>query len=91
MIGTAFSLRANQSSPVELQAYRSCSCCRLDNLRKIVPHSERANTAAFLEEVYNYVEAMQKRVLELEQAQKAKLVQVGAPVKTSLTKKMLLI
>ena len=55
-------------------------CCRLDNLRKIVPHSERANTAAFLEEVYNYVEAMQKRVLDLEQAQKTKLVQVAPPL-----------
>ena len=34
----------------------------------MVPHSERANTAAFLEEVIKYVEAMQARVTELETA-----------------------
>lgn len=39
---------------------------RLDALRKIVPHTERANTAAFLEDVVRYVQRLQHRVLELE-------------------------
>ena len=40
--------------------------CRLDNLRKVVPHAERANTASFLEETRQYVLALQARVRELE-------------------------
>eukprot|EP00192_Tetraselmis_astigmatica_P020515 CAMPEP_0117665248 /NCGR_PEP_ID=MMETSP0804-20121206/9704_1 /TAXON_ID=1074897 /ORGANISM="Tetraselmis astigmatica, Strain CCMP880" /LENGTH=207 /DNA_ID=CAMNT_0005472639 /DNA_START=253 /DNA_END=876 /DNA_ORIENTATION=+ len=39
---------------------------RLDRLRTIVPHADRANTAAFLEEVINYIQSLQKRVLELD-------------------------
>ncbi|GAB4817113.1 hypothetical protein N2152v2_004159 [Parachlorella kessleri] len=39
---------------------------RLEALRRVVPHSERANTANFLEEVLAYVEHLQQRVAELE-------------------------
>eukprot|EP00191_Tetraselmis_sp_GSL018_P004757 CAMPEP_0177603902 /NCGR_PEP_ID=MMETSP0419_2-20121207/15795_1 /TAXON_ID=582737 /ORGANISM="Tetraselmis sp., Strain GSL018" /LENGTH=219 /DNA_ID=CAMNT_0019097775 /DNA_START=209 /DNA_END=868 /DNA_ORIENTATION=+ len=39
---------------------------RLERLRKIVPHAERANTAAFLEEVINYITSLQQKLLELE-------------------------
>jgi len=39
---------------------------RLDALRTIVPHTERANTAVFLEDVVRYVQRVQHRVLELE-------------------------
>jgi hypothetical protein len=38
----------------------------LDALRKIVPHTERANTALFLEDVVKYVQRLQTRVAELE-------------------------
>lgn len=41
-------------------------CCRLDTLRKVVPHRDRANTAAFLEEVISYVVGLKKRVADLE-------------------------
>jgi hypothetical protein len=41
---------------------------RLDALRAITPHSERSNTATFLEEARAYVESLQKRVAELEYA-----------------------
>ncbi len=40
--------------------------CRMEALRQIVPHSDRANTAAFLEDVVKYVEGLQARVRELE-------------------------
>lgn len=40
--------------------------CRLDTLRKVVPHRDRANTAAFLEEVISYVVGLKKRVADLE-------------------------
>ena len=40
--------------------------CRLDKLRSVVPHAERANTASFLEEVIKYVTALQSRVRDLE-------------------------
>ena len=33
--------------------------CRLDRLRQLVPHAERANTASFLEEVIHYIEELQ--------------------------------
>ncbi|KAG2422721.1 hypothetical protein HXX76_015808 [Chlamydomonas incerta] len=39
---------------------------RLELLRKLVPHAERANTAVFLEEVIKYIEALKARMLELE-------------------------
>eukprot|EP00887_Chlorella_sp_A99_P004309 scaffold15.g4309.t1 len=39
---------------------------RLEALRSIVPHSERANTATFLEEVVTHVQHLQRRVAELE-------------------------
>jgi len=35
-------------------------------LRQVVPHAERANTAAFLEEVINYIQKLQHRIQELE-------------------------
>lgn len=38
---------------------------RLERLRKIVPHAERANTATFLEEVIKYIEQLQAQVTEL--------------------------
>ena len=40
--------------------------CRLDRLRQVVPHAERANTAAFLEEVINYIQKLQHQIQELE-------------------------
>jgi hypothetical protein len=39
---------------------------RLDALRRIVPHTERANTASFLEDVVRYVQRLQRLVGELE-------------------------
>ena len=39
---------------------------RLDLLRKMVPHSDRANTASFLEEVLKYIDSLKTRVAELE-------------------------
>ncbi|CAD7698425.1 unnamed protein product [Ostreobium quekettii] len=39
---------------------------RLDRLRKVVPHAERANTAAFLEQVLTYIESLKKKVQDLE-------------------------
>lgn len=42
--------------------------CRLDRLRQVVPHAERANTASFLEQVITYIQGLQKRIAELEQA-----------------------
>jgi hypothetical protein len=39
---------------------------RLDALRKLVPHTERANTASFLEDVVVYVQQLQRRVVALE-------------------------
>ncbi|KAK9787467.1 hypothetical protein WJX73_001427 [Symbiochloris irregularis] len=41
---------------------------RLDRLRACVPHQDRANTAAFLDEVIKYVQSLQQRVRELEAA-----------------------
>ena len=45
---------------------RSHAACRLDRLRLVVPHAERANTASFLEEVITYIQGLQKRIAELE-------------------------
>lgn len=39
---------------------------RLELLRKVVPHAERTNTACFLEEVINYIEALRHRNSNLE-------------------------
>jgi len=36
-----------------------CVVRRLDRLRQLVPHAERANTASFLEEVIHYIEELQ--------------------------------
>lgn len=38
---------------------------RLDRLRKIVPHAERANTATFLEEVINYIGQLKAEIATL--------------------------
>lgn len=35
-------------------------------LRQLVPHSERSNTAVFLEEVFRYLKSLQGRVRDLE-------------------------
>lgn len=44
-----------------------CLCdARLDSLRRLVPHAERANTATFLEEVIRYISNLQKRNTEME-------------------------
>ena len=42
-------------------------------LRKVVPHRDRANTAAFLEEVISYVLGLKKRLAELEGVREADL------------------
>ena len=47
--------------------------CRLDVLRKVVPHRDRANTAAFLEEVISYVLGLKKRLAEAEGVAEADL------------------
>ncbi|GAX78548.1 hypothetical protein CEUSTIGMA_g5988.t1 [Chlamydomonas eustigma] len=39
---------------------------RLDMLRKMVPHTERSNTAVFLEELINYINLLKMRMSELE-------------------------
>lgn len=41
---------------------------RLELLRKMVPHAERANTACFLEEVIRYIDSLKRRTAELEKA-----------------------
>ena len=41
---------------------RSVSLCRLEALRTLVPHSARANTAAFLTEVYDYISSLHKQL-----------------------------
>jgi hypothetical protein len=46
---------------------------RLDVLRKVVPHRDRANTAAFLEEVISYVLGLKKRLAEVEGVAEADL------------------
>ena len=35
-------------------------------MRQVVPHAERANTAAFLEEVISFISTLKQRVVELE-------------------------
>jgi hypothetical protein len=40
--------------------------CRLDRLREVVPHPERANTAAFLETVIEYVTTLKNKIAVLE-------------------------
>lgn len=55
--------------------------CRLELLRKLVPHAERANTACFLEEVIKYIEALKARTLDLESQVEAL---TGKPVPKSL-------
>lgn len=44
---------------------------RLELLRKMVPHAERANTACFLEEVIKYIDTLKRRTTELESALQA--------------------
>ncbi|GFR50495.1 hypothetical protein Agub_g12760 [Astrephomene gubernaculifera] len=55
---------------------------RLELLRKLVPHAERANTACFLEEVIKYIELLKRRQYELE---KALETATGKPISSSLT------
>lgn len=43
------------------------SATRMERLRTIVPHAERANTAAFLEEVINHILSLEQRLRELDQ------------------------
>jgi hypothetical protein len=42
--------------------------CRLELLRRMVPHAERANTACFLEEVIKYIDTLKRRNTDLETA-----------------------
>ena len=54
---------------------------RLEALRTVVPHSDRANTVTFLEEAVGYVQRLQTRVLELEMKMGLPLtVPAAAPV-----------
>lgn len=52
--------------PLNGCAYALLPPCRLDLLRKIVPHAERANTACFLEEVIKYIDSLKRRNEDLE-------------------------
>ncbi|EFN56128.1 hypothetical protein CHLNCDRAFT_144757 [Chlorella variabilis] len=53
---------------------------RLEALRLLVPHTERANTANFLEEVVQYVQRLQSRVTDLER-------QLGLPASVAAGQK----
>jgi hypothetical protein len=44
----------------------ACATHRLESLRRLVPHAERANTATFLEEVIKYIGVLQSRNSNLE-------------------------
>ncbi|PRW45265.1 transcription factor BIM2-like isoform X2 [Chlorella sorokiniana] len=55
---------------------------RLEALRQLVPHTERANTANFLEEVVLYVQRLQRRVVELER-------QLNLPATVQLSSKLI--
>lgn len=50
---------------------------RLELLRKMVPHAERANTACFLEEVIRYIDSLQRRNTELEKSLESRKSQSG--------------
>ena len=45
---------------------------RLERLRKVVPHAERANTATFLEQVLTYIEDLKRTVEQLEDQVRSK-------------------
>ncbi|GAX79374.1 hypothetical protein CEUSTIGMA_g6816.t1 [Chlamydomonas eustigma] len=65
---------------------------RLDLLRKMVPHTERSNTASFLEEVLKYIDSLKSRVVELElalQAAHANAARPGTSSVVSLTSDVL--
>ncbi len=66
----AFGLNALQELQVKIRARlmltKAVLLCRLDRLRSVVPHAERANTASFLEEVIKYIQDLQKRIADLE-------------------------
>lgn len=64
----AYSLLEGHIQVPSFADWAFCNASRLDKLREVVPHSERANTASFLEEVIHYVTGLQKRVQELEAA-----------------------
>ena len=57
---------------------------RLDRLRQVVPHAERANTASFLEECITYIQNLQKRIAELEQLPGLTQATVSHPLSTGL-------
>ncbi len=57
---------------------------RLDRLRQVVPHAERANTASFLEECITYIQNLQKRIAELEQLAGLTQATVSHPALTGL-------
>ena len=52
-------------------------------MRQVVPHAERANTAAFLEEVINYIQKLQNRIQELESGLPASDKTMQLPAATS--------
>ena len=56
---------------------------RLDRLRQVVPHAERANTASFLEECITYIQNLQKRIAELEQLAGLSQATVSHPASTA--------
>ena len=56
---------------------------RLDRLRQVVPHAERANTASFLEECITYIQNLQKRIAELEQLAGLSQATVSHPTSTA--------
>eukprot|EP00798_Chlamydomonas_sp_ICE-L_P016186 gene16186-22347_t len=58
---------------------------RLDLLRKIVPHAERANTACFLEEVIKHIDSLKRRVSDLETQLRSKpgMGSMGMPTNNS--------
>ncbi|EFJ49237.1 hypothetical protein VOLCADRAFT_120807 [Volvox carteri f. nagariensis] len=72
--------RINERQVDALKPWRACDK-KLELLRKLVPHAERANTACFLEEVIKYIEALKRRTMELETMLEAA---TGKPVAKSL-------
>lgn len=72
-------------SEVHLMLTKQGAWCRLDRLRDVVPHQERANTACFLETVIEYVTSLKNKVAVLEAQLQAAGAQPAGEMVTSAT------